>query len=92
MDSHLKDTGFNRDKLSTDLSVTCVGVIVLSKYISKPWQYKIPIYFLADILQPYIIFPSVVMGKHLMLHGDGVKDVAFEVEDCIALYKVTTLL
>ena len=23
-----------------------------------------------------------------MLHGDGVKDVAFEVEDCIALYKV----
>ena len=26
-----------------------------------------------------------------MLHGDGVKDVAFEVEDCIALYKVTVL-
>ena len=25
-----------------------------------------------------------------MIHGDGVKDVAFEVEDCIALYKVTT--
>ena len=23
-----------------------------------------------------------------MTHGDGVKDVAFEVEDCIGLYKV----
>ncbi|XP_022808712.1 4-hydroxyphenylpyruvate dioxygenase-like [Stylophora pistillata] len=30
---------------------------------------------------------SEVMGKHLMVHGDGVKDIAFEVEDCIALYK-----
>ncbi|XP_028514516.1 4-hydroxyphenylpyruvate dioxygenase [Exaiptasia diaphana] len=29
------------------------------------------------------------MGKHLTLHGDGVKDVAFEVEDCIGLYKVS---
>lgn len=28
------------------------------------------------------------MGKHLVKHGDGVKDVAFEVEDCIGLYKV----
>ncbi|XP_031551508.1 hepatocyte nuclear factor 1-alpha-B-like [Actinia tenebrosa] len=27
------------------------------------------------------------MGKHLTFHGDGVKDVAFEVEDCIGLYK-----
>ncbi|KXJ14765.1 4-hydroxyphenylpyruvate dioxygenase [Exaiptasia diaphana] len=27
------------------------------------------------------------MGKHLTLHGDGVKDIAFEVEDCISLYK-----
>lgn len=34
----------------------------------------------------------LVMGKHLMLHGDGVKDVAFEVEDCIALYKVTGVI
>lgn len=42
-------------------------------------------------MQPYI-FPSAVMGKHLMVHGDGVKDVAFEVEDCIALYKVTTMV
>ena len=36
-----------------------------------------------------ITFFMLVMGKHLMVHGDGVKDVAFEVEDCIALYKVT---
>ncbi|XP_067050334.1 4-hydroxyphenylpyruvate dioxygenase-like [Acropora muricata] len=28
-----------------------------------------------------------IMGKHLLTHGDGVKDVAFEVEDCISLYK-----
>lgn len=27
-----------------------------------------------------------------MVHGDGVKDIAFEVEDCIALYKVTTVV
>ncbi|PFX13726.1 4-hydroxyphenylpyruvate dioxygenase [Stylophora pistillata] len=32
-------------------------------------------------------FFMLVMGKHLMVHGDGVKDIAFEVEDCIALYK-----
>lgn len=28
-----------------------------------------------------------VMGKHWTLHGDGAKDVAFEVEDCIGIYK-----
>ena len=28
------------------------------------------------------------MGKHLSIHGDGVKDIAFEVEDCFGLYKV----
>ncbi|XP_048582062.1 4-hydroxyphenylpyruvate dioxygenase [Nematostella vectensis] len=27
------------------------------------------------------------MGKHQTTHGDGVKDIAFEVEDCVALYK-----
>lgn len=27
------------------------------------------------------------MGDHLVLHGDGVKDVAFSVEDCRALYQ-----
>lgn len=30
------------------------------------------------------------MGDHLVLHGDGVKDIAFTVEDCRALYKVRT--
>lgn len=29
------------------------------------------------------------MGKHLVLHGDGVKDIAFEVEDLNAIIKVT---
>ena len=33
-----------------------------------------------------MIFSVVVMGKHLIVHGDGVKDVAFEVQ---SLYKVT---
>jgi hypothetical protein len=28
------------------------------------------------------------MGDHLVLHGDGVKDVAFSVENCRALYQV----
>ena len=28
------------------------------------------------------------MGAHQTLHGDGVKDIAFSVEDCRALYKV----
>ena len=30
----------------------------------------------------------IEMGDHLVLHGDGVKDVAFTVEDCRTLYKV----
>ena len=34
---------------------------------------------------------SIVMGKHLSTHGDGVKDIAFEVEDCIGLYKVLSV-
>ena len=28
------------------------------------------------------------MGEHLMKHGDGVKDIAFQVEDCDFLVKV----
>jgi hypothetical protein len=28
------------------------------------------------------------MGEHLMKHGDAVKDVAFEVEDLDAIFKV----
>ena len=31
---------------------------------------------------------NIVMGAHQTLHGDGVKDIAFSVEDCRALYKV----
>ena len=31
------------------------------------------------------------MAKHLALHGDAAKDVAFEVEDCIGIYKVHLL-
>eukprot|EP00794_Sanderia_malayensis_P014029 gene14029-15488_t len=27
------------------------------------------------------------MGKHMTKHGDGVKDIAFEVEDCVNIYK-----
>lgn len=33
-------------------------------------------------------FLSSVMGEHLMKHGDGVKDIAFQVEDCDFLVKV----
>ncbi|MEQ2161685.1 hypothetical protein GOODEAATRI_012059 [Goodea atripinnis] len=29
------------------------------------------------------------MGEHLIKHGDGVKDIAFQVEDCDFLVKVT---
>ena len=28
------------------------------------------------------------MGAHLSKHGDGVKDIAFNVEDCIGVFKV----
>lgn len=31
------------------------------------------------------------MGEHLIKHGDGVKDIAFQVEDCDFLIKVTLL-
>ena len=31
------------------------------------------------------------MGTHQTLHGDGVKDIAFAVEDCRALYKVDNI-
>lgn len=29
------------------------------------------------------------MGEHLVKHGDGVKDIAFEVEDLQAIFKVS---
>lgn len=31
------------------------------------------------------------MGEHLMKHGDGVRDIAFQVEDCDFLIKVTMM-
>lgn len=31
------------------------------------------------------------MGRHLMKHGDAVKDIAFQVEDCDFLVKVTEM-
>ncbi len=31
---------------------------------------------------------STEMGEHLMKHGDGARDVAFQVEDCDFLIKV----
>lgn len=36
----------------------------------------------------YIILPLSEMGEHLIKHGDGVKDVAFTVEDCDYLVQV----
>lgn len=29
------------------------------------------------------------MGAHLTKHGDGVKDVAFNVENCVGIFKVS---
>ena len=46
------------------------------------------------VLQVIFVFQSPLfpgneeMGAHLSTHGDGVKDIAFNVEDCRALYKV----
>jgi 4-hydroxyphenylpyruvate dioxygenase len=30
------------------------------------------------------------MDRHIVKHGDGVRDVAFQVEDCNAIYKVSS--
>lgn len=35
-----------------------------------------------------IVISSSEMGEHMMKHGDGVKDIAFQVEDCDFLVKV----
>ena len=35
-----------------------------------------------------VYFIIIVMGAHLTKHGDGVKDIAFDVEDCVGLFKV----
>lgn len=47
-----------------------------------------------DGLQTVWIFcplPSEI-GQHLIKHGDAVKDIAFQVEDCDFLVKVTVFL
>lgn len=36
--------------------------------------------------------PATEMGDHLVKHGDGVKDVAFEVEDCDYIVQVSPCL
>ena len=35
-----------------------------------------------------VVLCSLEMGAHQTMHGDGVKDIAFSVEDCRSLYKV----
>jgi 4-hydroxyphenylpyruvate dioxygenase len=42
-------------------------------------------------LFPFILHVICVaeMGDHLVKHGDGVKDIAFEVEDIQAIFKVS---
>ena len=39
----------------------------------------------------YVYRPFSEMGEHLIKHGDGVKDVAFTVEDCDYLVQVIQL-
>lgn len=44
------------------------------------WRSRVRLgYYIPDVL---------VMGEHLVKHGDGVKDVAFEVEDLESIVKV----
>ena len=50
---------------------------------------------LKNIFQAIFVFQcpynpvETEMGRHQMIRGDGVKDIAFTVEDCRALYKVS---
>lgn len=37
----------------------------------------------------YLLGNRPEMGAHMIMHGDGVKDVAFSVDDCRSLYKVS---
>lgn len=40
-------------------------------------------------LQRHLLpLPAAEMGDHLVRHGDGVKDVAFEVQDCDSIVQV----
>ena len=47
------------------------------------------------VVQVIFVFQSALfpgneeMGAHLTAHGDGVKDIAFSVEDCRGLYRVS---
>lgn len=42
----------------------------------------------AALLMPVAVPAGAEMGEHLVKHGDGVKDVAFEVEDCDFIVQV----
>ena len=53
------------------------------------WYADTYVYYLCAF---YLVLIFSAMGKHLMVHGDGVKDIAFEVEDCVGLYKVQCLI
>lgn len=41
----------------------------------------------ADIVK-ILLYLRTEMGRHLIKHGDAVKDIAFQVEDCDFLVKV----
>lgn len=40
---------------------------------------------------PTLFYCFSEMGEHWIKHGDGVKDIAFQVEDCHFLVKVTLI-
>lgn len=55
-------------------------------FLSKPCNsYSVQIIF---VFESALTPGNEEMGKHLVLHGDGVKDIAFEVEDLDAIVKV----
>ena len=45
-------------------------------------------YFPYQINNLYYMCVAIEMGNHLVKHGDGVKDIAFTVDDSRALYHV----
>lgn len=55
---------------------------VLSHLISYMFCFK------CDLMTGSNISVLLVMGAHLTKHGDGVKDIAFDVENCVELFKV----
>lgn len=38
-----------------------------------------------------MFYVPLEMGEHLIKHGDGAKDIAFQVEDCDFLIKVKSM-